>query len=79
VQAPVKFGSLSSEEYFDVVNLDRFDAIMGTKYMRKHGISLDFEHNVIRIKGQKALTLSAMQETAEVERRNAARHIVKPE
>jgi hypothetical protein len=79
VQAPVKFGSLRSEEYFDVVNLDRFDAIMGTKYMRKHRISLDFEHNLIRIKGQKAPTLSAMQETAEVERRNAARHLVKPE
>jgi hypothetical protein len=79
VQAPVKYGSLRSEEYFDVVNLDRFDAIIGTKYMRKHGISLDFENNVIKIKNKVAPTLSAMQETAEVERRNAARQVDKAE
>jgi hypothetical protein len=78
-QAPVRYGSIQSEEYLDVVNLDRFDAIIGTKYMRKHGISLDFENNVIKIRNKPAPTLSAMEETAEVERRNAARHIPQSE
>jgi hypothetical protein len=77
--ALVKYGSIKSEEYLDVVNLDRFDAIIGTKYMRKHGISLDFEKNTIRIRGTPAPTLSAMEETAEVERRNAARYASKSE
>ncbi|KAJ7149894.1 hypothetical protein C8R43DRAFT_951854 [Mycena crocata] len=30
---PVKYDHLLSEEYMDIVNLDRFDAIIGTKYM----------------------------------------------
>jgi hypothetical protein len=37
-QALMKYRSISSEEYLDVVNLDQFDAII-TKYMCKHGIS----------------------------------------
>jgi hypothetical protein len=75
----VKYGTLQSEEYLDVINLDRFDAIIGTKYMRKHGISLDFAQNVIRIRNKIAPTLSAMEETAEVERRNATRYAQKSE
>ncbi|KAJ6464214.1 hypothetical protein DFH09DRAFT_1346924 [Mycena vulgaris] len=71
--APVKYDALATEEYWDIVNLDRFDAIVGTKYMRKHGISLDFEYNTIRIRGQPSTTLSEKEESSEVERRNAAR------
>jgi hypothetical protein len=47
--------------------------------MRKHGISLDFAQNVIRIRNKTAPTLSAMEETAEVERRNATRYAQKSE
>jgi hypothetical protein len=75
----VKYGNIQSEEYLDVINLDRFDAIIGTKYMRKHGISLDFEKNMIRIRNKPAPTLSALEETAEVERRNATRYAQKSE
>ncbi|KAJ7120141.1 hypothetical protein C8R44DRAFT_623675, partial [Mycena epipterygia] len=37
--ARVTYSTLVSEEYVDIVNLDRYDAIVGTRYMRKHGIS----------------------------------------
>ncbi|KAJ7147093.1 hypothetical protein C8R43DRAFT_953289 [Mycena crocata] len=71
----VEYAHLKSKEYLDIVNLDKFDAIVGTKYMRKHGIALDFEYNVIRIKGVPTPTLTEHEETSEVERRNAARRI----
>nr|GAT56033.1 predicted protein [Mycena chlorophos] len=62
--AEVRYGGVSSSEYMDVVNIDRFDAILGTKFMRKHAIALDFESNKIRQAGKDLLTLSAETEHA---------------
>ncbi|KAF8209529.1 hypothetical protein K438DRAFT_1572215 [Mycena galopus ATCC 62051] len=81
-KSKVGYGTIVSEEYMDIVNLDRFDMItysIGTIFMRKHKVSLDFESNTIKIAGLSAPTLSAMEEKAEVERRNAARHHEKSE
>ncbi|KAJ7017752.1 hypothetical protein C8F04DRAFT_1278807 [Mycena alexandri] len=72
-EVKMEYATLNSDEYLDVVNLDRYDAVVGTKYMRKHGISCDLWKNTIRIKGVPAPTLTAMEEAAEVVRRNAAR------
>ncbi|KAF9258664.1 hypothetical protein L218DRAFT_797344, partial [Marasmius fiardii PR-910] len=30
-------------DYFDIANIDRYDAVVGTVFMRRHGIILDFE------------------------------------
>jgi hypothetical protein len=38
--------------YFDIINIDRYDVILGTVFMRKHGIILDFEHDEVRVKGR---------------------------
>ncbi|KAF8240318.1 hypothetical protein L208DRAFT_1233643 [Tricholoma matsutake] len=40
-----EIGGVGNTHYFDVVNIDRYDAILGTMFMRKHGIVLDFECN----------------------------------
>ncbi|KAF7308445.1 Retrovirus-related Pol polyprotein from transposon 412 [Mycena chlorophos] len=72
--AEVQYGGVKSSEYLDVVNIDRFDAILGTKFMRKHAIALDFEGNRIRCAGREMPTLSAETEHAVIERRAAARH-----
>jgi hypothetical protein len=55
----INFGLFTSFEiskaignhYFDVVNIDRYDAILGTVFMRKHGIILDFECDEVRVQG----------------------------
>ncbi|KAF8232171.1 hypothetical protein L208DRAFT_1273491, partial [Tricholoma matsutake] len=36
-----EIGEIKNTHYFDVVNIDRYDAILGTVFMRKHGIVLD--------------------------------------
>ncbi|KAF8126104.1 hypothetical protein K438DRAFT_1454354, partial [Mycena galopus ATCC 62051] len=64
-KARVAYGSIASDEYMDIVNLDRFDMIIGTIFMRKHKVALDFESNTIKIGGKIAPTLSAMEERAE--------------
>ncbi|KAF8230744.1 hypothetical protein L208DRAFT_1280352 [Tricholoma matsutake] len=45
-------GQVNGNHYFDVVNIDRYNAILGTMFMRKHGIVLDFEHDNICLKGK---------------------------
>jgi hypothetical protein len=45
-----EIGKEKGNHYFDVVNIDRYDIILGTVFMRKHGMILDFEHDKVCIK-----------------------------
>ncbi|KAJ7125366.1 hypothetical protein C8R44DRAFT_618762, partial [Mycena epipterygia] len=74
MMARVDYDDIHSDEYMDIVNLDRFDMIIGTKFIRKHKISLDFEYDTIRVSGVPATMLTEKQEVSEVERRNAVRY-----
>ena len=38
----IKFGHKVVEEYFDVTNVEHYAAILGTTFLRKMGIVLDF-------------------------------------
>ena len=41
-RATIKIGCKVVKEYFDIVNIERYDAILGTPFLRKMGIVLDF-------------------------------------
>ena len=41
------------KEYFDVANVDYYDAILGAPFLRRFGFSLNFEKDEIRIKESK--------------------------
>jgi hypothetical protein len=47
--AITEFGSINCNTYLDIANLDKYDCILGTPFLRKHGISLDFERQEIVI------------------------------
>jgi hypothetical protein len=36
--------------YFDIINIDRYDVILSTVFMRKHGITLDFKRDEVWVK-----------------------------
>ena len=38
----IKLGHKVVEEYFDIANIEHYDAILGTPFLRKMGIVLDF-------------------------------------
>ena len=38
----IKIGRKVVEEYFNIVNIEHYDAILGTPFLRKMGIVLDF-------------------------------------
>jgi hypothetical protein len=50
------------DAYLDVINIDRYDMIIGTPFMRKHGLVLDFNTNSLRIRGEIVPTLTTGQE-----------------
>lgn len=59
---PVNTCGIHEEVYFDIVNLDRYDCIIGTPFMNKYGVSIDFKSKTIRINGQSINALSFDEE-----------------
>ena len=41
-RATIKIGRKVVEEYFNIANVEHYDAILGTPFLRKMGIVLDF-------------------------------------
>jgi hypothetical protein len=54
-ESRVEFDSITIDTYLDVANLDKYDSILGTPFLRKHGIMLDFEHQEIVIRGKQRI------------------------
>ena len=46
----IKYNEKESKEYFDIVNIDYYDALLGTSFLRKHEVVIDFVNNCLRIK-----------------------------
>ncbi|KAF8190256.1 hypothetical protein K438DRAFT_1493603, partial [Mycena galopus ATCC 62051] len=67
VTALCEYNDIKSEEYLDIVNLDQFDIIVGTKFMRKHKMSLDFQYNTICVAGVPSATEATNQHIQEME------------
>ena len=70
----IHIGEVKTSEYFDIVNIDRYDVIIGTVFMRKYGVELDFEHDAIRVQGTAVPALSQGEEQGEIARRHTVRH-----
>ena len=71
VFADFEIGKTKDNHYFDIINIDRYDVILGTVFMRKHGITLDFEHDKVRVKGRVLDTIIEGPNTFRQVRRHA--------
>ncbi|KAI0358443.1 hypothetical protein OH77DRAFT_1448834 [Trametes cingulata] len=61
---PVQLGSSDkSTVYFDIVNLDRYDCVIGTPFMNAHGVVLDFGRRVIVVDGQTIPAFTAAEDS----------------
>ena len=43
----MKYEGEESKEYFDIINIDYYDAILGTPFLRKHEVVIDFINNYL--------------------------------
>ena len=64
---------LEHDAYLDVVNIDRYDMIVGTPFMRKHGLVLNFADDTLNINGKVIETLTSSQEDLMLAKRRAQR------
>ena len=46
----IKINGNKSKEYFDVVNIDYYDAILGTPFLKKYEVIIDFIQDCLKIK-----------------------------
>ncbi|KAJ7163032.1 hypothetical protein C8R46DRAFT_888490 [Mycena filopes] len=61
----VNFGGIRGHVYFDLANLDRYDGIIGTPFMNKHGIVLDFNAREIRFPNNRVIkAMSTLEEAS---------------
>ena len=51
----IKIGCKVVKEYFDITNIEHYDAILGTPFLRKMGIVLDFSSPGIAWIGNKVI------------------------
>ena len=63
------WGSFIGDVYYDIVNLDQYDAVLGTPFMRKYGVCLDFSESVVRIGQHTIPTLLPREEEDAVKQR----------
>ncbi|KAF8192706.1 hypothetical protein K438DRAFT_1590105 [Mycena galopus ATCC 62051] len=69
-RVPVDFGGVRGYVYFDQVNLDRYDVVIGTPFMNKHGVVLDFGAREIRFpRGTSIKALSSLDEASIIDSR----------
>jgi hypothetical protein len=66
-----EISKMKDNHYFDVIKIDRYDVILGTVFMRKHSITLDFEHDKVRVKGMVLDTIIKGPNTFKQARRHA--------
>ena len=50
VNTTIKYNEKEWKEYFDIVNIDYYDAILGTLFLKKHEVIIDFMNHCLRIK-----------------------------
>ena len=46
----IKYNGKELKEYYNIINIDYYDAILGTPFLRKHEVIIDFINNCLRIK-----------------------------
>ncbi|KDQ51453.1 hypothetical protein JAAARDRAFT_140095 [Jaapia argillacea MUCL 33604] len=45
----ITFGHNTIKHYFNIVNIDRYDAVLSTAFMCRMGVLLDFKHGVLKL------------------------------
>ena len=48
--ATIKYEGRESKEYFNIINIEYYNAILGMSFLRKHKVIIDFINNGLRMK-----------------------------
>lgn len=62
--APITLPGGTESVYFDIVNIDRYDAILGTPFLERFDVLLDIQDRSVRIRGTRQPTFTYNEELA---------------
>ncbi len=66
-RVPIRIGEDETAMYYDIVNLNQYDAVLGTPFMRQHfGIQLNFANGTMSIQGLLLVALTPREEEHQV-------------
>jgi hypothetical protein len=69
-KVPIDLCEIKDDVYFDLVNIDRYDCIIGTPFMNTYGVCLDFGTRTIRVNGKEIKAFSFDEEQAYVDKKH---------
>ncbi|KAF8214373.1 hypothetical protein K438DRAFT_1956450 [Mycena galopus ATCC 62051] len=79
-RAPINFGGIKGFLYLGQVNLDRYDGIIGTPFMNRHGVILDFARREIQFpNGNTIPALPTLEEASILAQRRDRPRAASPE
>ena len=61
----IKYNEKELKEYLDIANIDYYDVILGTLFLRKHQVIIDFMNNCLKIKDKIVCTQAKEYEVGE--------------
>jgi hypothetical protein len=74
IHAPLTLGPIDDvDAYMDVVNINRYDMILGTPFLCKHGLVLNFTRNKLVARDQDIPTMTSGQEDLMITKQRAQR------
>jgi len=56
-KACIKIGTVDNYHYFNIININRYNVIIGMVFMKQHRIMLDFEKDQVRMRGKNLYAL----------------------
>jgi len=75
----LELGSITKDDaYLDVVNIDRYDMIIGTPFMHRYGLMLDFGTDTLTAQGKLIPTLTSGQEDLMLAKKRATQACMSP-
>ena len=69
----LNLGSVNEDYYFDVFNIDCYNCILGTPFIRKFGLLLDLANDSVIIGGKRHTALTTEEDTIKQVRRSTSR------
>ncbi|KAI0040190.1 hypothetical protein FA95DRAFT_1503196 [Auriscalpium vulgare] len=68
-RSAVTIGGRALPCFLDIVNIEHYDVILGTPFLKEYRAVLDFEHNVVRVGAVEIPALTVAEEHAVLKRR----------
>ena len=79
VKSSIVFGNKHVEEYFNVANINHYDVILGTPFLRRLGITLDFTSQGIICIGMYVIPMNVPSEPSDDVQRPVMSKPLKPQ